>query len=259
MKKELILEVKSLHKSYHNATGNLEVIRNLDFSAEKGEVICLLGPSGCGKSTLLRCISGFTDFSGQISLLGGSAEKAIAEKTLGFVFQEPSLIPWMNVTDNILLPSRIGKKAINGSDSGKKATALLDMIGLKDFSSYFPNSLSGGMRQRVAFARALLLEPKLLLLDEPFSSIDSLTKVSMMIELKKILSEKQITTLIITHNIEEAAFLADRIFILSSKPARIVQELAISYKQERNLDLLNDPEFYLIAASCRRKLFNHEK
>lgn len=254
-----MLKVSNLTKKYSDSKQSLTVFESLNFHAETGEVICFLGPSGCGKSTLLRCLAGLTPYEGQVILNDHPAEKNPGERNVGFAFQDSTLIGWKSVFDNILLPSQIGKRSTTNFLAKEKAERLIEIIGLNDYTHFYPHQLSGGMRQRVALARALLLSPKVFLLDEPFSFLDSLTRISIMVELKRMLANEKITAVLITHNIEEAAYMSDRVYILGKSPTIITDEVVVSYNHPRDVELLDTEEFTRVVAMCRKKLFRNEK
>lgn len=193
------------------------VFSDLDFAVEKGEFVAVIGPSGCGKTTLLN-------------LLAGSVKadygKVFCDGNLRMVYQQSSLFPWLTVEENI----RLGL----GRNDGQKASEMLKIINLKNFANHFPHQLSGGMKQRVEIGRALIGEAEILLLDEPFSSLDYLTKLNIRSELVRMLKEFPRTTVLVTHDIEEAAQLADRVVVLSGSPAKIQREFYLSSKKPRN-------------------------
>jgi NitT/TauT family transport system ATP-binding protein len=253
-----VLRVKHLTKRFETKENKLTVFENINFSVGPGEVVCLLGPSGCGKSTLLRCLANLTGYEGAISIDGQSPQQATNSKQVGFAFQEAGLINWRSVEDNVLLPSQIGVRTVSTVEAAQRASTLIELMSLRAFKDYFPPMLSGGMRQRTALARALLLTPKLLLLDEPFAALDYLTRLKLMIEFKIILSEQGQSTVLVTHSFEEAAYLADRILVLKSLPSAIIYERVVSYSAPRSENLLSLPEFNEVTNWCREKLFYHE-
>jgi NitT/TauT family transport system ATP-binding protein len=213
----------------------------ISFEVAEHEVLCLLGPSGCGKSTMLNIIAGFESTSGGRTFLNGEAlispgpDRAV-------VFQSPALFPWLNVTDNVAFPLKYGPQAWRqGID--ERTTEYINAVGLSGFELHFPYQLSGGMRQRVALARALIGGPAVLLLDEPFGALDAQTRLSMHELLQSIWQQYLPTVLFITHDVEEAIFLADRILVMTPRPGRIAAEFAVSIDRPRNFEVLTSPGF----------------
>lgn len=209
------------------AFGGKQVIRNVSLTAEPGEIIGLLGTSGCGKSTLLRAISGLdTDYSGTVSINGDTAKQV--HKATGFIFQEPRLLPWLTVLENV----RFG---LDGKKEDKNAIArkYLKSVGLADSESLYPRELSGGMAQRVAIARALVTSPEILLLDEPFSALDAFTKMQLQDLLLEVWKEFRTTIVLVTHDIDEALYLCDRILMLRGAPGEIARELTVGQERPR--------------------------
>lgn len=220
-----ILRVSNLRKNFNE----LLVIDSLSFSVNEGEFFCVLGPSGCGKTTLLRIIAGFEDYEGEVLLKGEKIRKPGSDRVL--VFQDYALFPWRTVIGNVLfgIESKLPKQ-----EALKVAREMLKLVGLEGFENSYPHELSGGMRQRVALARALVCEPELLLMDEPLSALDAQTRMEMQAELVKIWQRTKKTIVYVTHSIEEAVFLADRILVLSKRPARLKALLKVELKRPRN-------------------------
>lgn len=226
MSKKLSISIK--HKTYPGHPA-VKALGNLAFDVAPEETVCVLGPIGCGKSTLLRLIVGIdTDFEGTLIL--GNRTIQGPEKDCGIVFQEPRLLPWCTVRQNISFglydESNRRQFEIQISD-------LIRLLGLSDFTNAFPNQLSGGMAQRVALARALINIPDLLLLDEPFASLDQITKMNLQDELAKVLKAEKTTTLMVTHDIDEAIYLSDRIMIMSQRPGEIVKIFPVKLPKPR--------------------------
>ncbi len=215
-------------------------LREIDFSVREGELVVVVGPSGCGKSTLLRILAGLLAQSdGEASLHGTPITGP--RRDIGVVFQSPVLFPWRTVLGNALLPvdvQRLGREKLRGS-----AMDLLRLVGLDGFEYRFPWELSGGMQQRVALVRALIHDPALLLMDEPFGALDAMTREQMNQELQRIWMERRKTVLFITHSIGEAVYLADRVLVMTPRPGRIADELTIDLPRPRGLDVMNTPEF----------------
>jgi NitT/TauT family transport system ATP-binding protein len=212
----------------------------------EGEFVSLLGPSGCGKSTFLRCLAGIeTPTSGTLTIdripVRGPPDR------LGMAFQRDALLDWFNVLDNVLLPADfLGKKK---ADYEPRARELLRMVGLSKFAMVYPRTLSGGMRQRAAICRALLLDPRILLMDEPFGALDSLTRDQLNVDLHNIYKRQRMTTVFVTHSIAEAVFLSSRVVVFSPRPGRIVEDIPIDLPVERRLAIREEPAF---AAYTRR-------
>ncbi len=219
------LSIMNLEKSYSDISGkNLRVLGPIDLSVQNGEFVCLLGPTGCGKTTLLRVISGLEQADcGEIS-----SEKG----RLGYVFQQGALFPWMNIESNIKFPLKAAGMAADLCRS--KAEEILDLVGLYEFRKSFPHELSGGMQQRTALARGLVTGPDLLLLDEPFASLDTRTGINLQEMLRNLCRRLSTTVIFVTHNIEEAVYLSDRIVVMGHRPGRIVRDESLSLEWPRN-------------------------
>ena len=201
------------------------------------EFVSLIGPSGCGKTTLLRAIGGLTGASsGTITLSGMTPQELQRRKGIGFVSQDAALLPWRTALENVCLPFQVNDGS-NGSDSLATAEQTLNAVGLADFARYYPHQLSGGMRQRVAFARALAFGPGLLLMDEPLSALDEMTREEMRYELLQLWERQRPTVIFVTHSIPEAVVLSDRVVVLSSRPGEIVDDIAIDLPRPRQQEV----------------------
>jgi NitT/TauT family transport system ATP-binding protein len=242
------LDIDAVDKIYGTRGGRITALKNVTLSVDTAEFVSLLGPSGCGKSTLLRCVSGLERPSaGRISLHG---QKVVdPPDDMGMVFQRDVLLDWLTVERNILLPSRI--RGLRSEEWAPKARALLDTIGLSGFENRFPWELSGGMRQRVAICRALLLDPLLLLMDEPFGALDAMTRDELNLELQRVWLANAKTVLFVTHSIPEAVFLSDRVIVMSRSPGRVVDSVAIDLPRPRALSIRETPEFGRYVARIR--------
>jgi NitT/TauT family transport system ATP-binding protein len=224
----------------------LPAIADVSFGVPSGQFLSVLGPSGCGKSTLLRLIGGLLRPShGGVEVQGELPARAQARRDIGFVFQDPALLPWRNVSSNIRLPLEIDgerRRRLPHPD------ALLDLVGLTDFSKYYPHQLSGGMQQRVAIARALAFDPSLLLMDEPFGALDEITRGDMRYELLRIWQSQAApagrkTVVFVTHSITEAVTMSDRVIVMSPRPGRVVADVDIELARPRTEEIERSPAF----------------
>jgi NitT/TauT family transport system ATP-binding protein len=234
------LLVDGLSLVYATTRGPLPALQGLDFGLKAGEFVSLLGPSGCGKSTLLKLVTGLLrPTTGHIRLAG--AEVDGPRPDVGIVFQQPTLLPWKRVIDNVLVPIRA-----RGADVSRyrdKAQSLLEMVGLPRFADHYPHELSGGMQQRVGIARALLADPQLLLMDEPFAALDAMTRETMMDDLLRIWGDSGKTVLFITHSIPEAVYLSDRVLVMGPRPGRIVETMTVDLPRPRTMATMAQPAF----------------
>ena len=218
----------------------------------RNEFITLVGPSGCGKSTLLRIVAGLILPTAGRASIGGAAITEPRSET-GIVFQAPTLLPWASVLDNVLFPLRMMHRI--DSTSTDKAMALLKLVGLSGFEGKSPRELSGGMQQRVAICRALVHDPDILLMDEPFGALDALTREEMTMELLRIWSERPKTVLFVTHSITEAVVLADRVVVMSPRPGRIQEIIKIGLPRPRSFETEATPEFHEASQHIRQLIF----
>jgi NitT/TauT family transport system ATP-binding protein len=242
-----VLRIKAVRKLYRD----LEAIRNVSFDVADGEFLSLLGPSGCGKSTLLMMVAGLIDSTeGEIAVNG----KAVAgpRREVGVVFQQPVLLPWRKVLDNVLFPIELLK--LPRSQYEKRAMDLLAMAKIDDFAHHLPRQLSGGMRQRVSICRALIHDPRILLMDEPFSALDALTRDEMGIELLRIWQANRKTVIFVTHSIREAVLLSDRVLVMGRRPSTIVEELAIDLPRPRHIAMTEDESFNRFVRTLRKAI-----
>jgi NitT/TauT family transport system ATP-binding protein len=225
------IEVANLRKSYATIDGEILTLDGLTFRIEPGEFVSVLGPSGCGKTTVLKIIAGLVaPSSGSVKVDGVTVIGP--QRKIGLVFQIPALMKWRTALGNVLLPSEI--LGLERGPAQVRARELLELVGLSDFTSRYPRELSGGMQQRVGIARALAHDPAILLLDEPFSALDMMTRNQLNIELLRIWSERRKTSLLVTHSIPEAVFLSDRVVVLGPRPARILDVVPISLPRPRD-------------------------
>ena len=226
----LILEAESLYKRYETANGGLLAVDNISFGVSAGEFLCIVGPSGCGKTTLLQLLGGLLPPTGGAVRLAG-VPLFNPHPEIGIVFQKPNLMPWRTVLDNVLLPLQINR--IPTAEAKQRVEETLRLVGLGEFAQTYPKALSGGMEQRVAVARALVQQPRILLLDEPFGALDALTRERLNQTLLNIWRNQNLTALMVTHNIREAVFLADRVLVLSPRPATVSAEFTIDLPRPR--------------------------
>ena len=234
--------------------GRIVALQGASFDVEPGSFVSLVGPSGCGKSTLLRLIAGLIEPStGTLTVHGRPVEGPNPD--VGMMFQRATLLDWRTSLENVLLPTDLAGKVTEADRN--RAADLLRMVGLKDFLHSFPSQLSGGMQQRVALARLLQTGADVLLLDEPFGALDEFTRDRLNIELLRIVAEVKATTLFVTHNISEAIFLADHVFVMSSRPGRIAAIVDVSFERPRPLAIQTSPEFNALVAEVRDILGEH--
>lgn len=226
-----LLRLQKVKKSFFGLKGEeIEVLTNIDLEVKQGEFVCLLGPSGCGKSTLLNIVAGLLlPDAGAVMV----DEQPVGAGRVGMVFQEGGLFPWLTVLDNVAFGLRI--KGMGKKDARAKAREYLRRVHLEEFAFIYPHQLSGGMRQRVAIARTLAMDPPFLLMDEPFSALDTRTRTLLQQELLHIWQQTRKGILFVTHSIEEALLLADRVVVLSGRPARIKQEVTLPFPRPRDL------------------------
>ena len=223
--------------------GNVRALDPVDLDVPDGSFVAIVGPSGCGKSTLLRLVAGLLPVSdGAVEVGGIQHTKPVTE--LGFVFQQPTLLDWRTVLGNVLF--QVEMRGLPARSYRDRGLALLDQVGLGEFANSHPHQLSGGMRQRVALARALVHDPGLLLMDEPFGALDALTREQMRLDLEALWLRRRMTTLFVTHSVDEAVLLADRVVVMSPRPGRVERVIDIPIDRPRGLRARRDPEFLRI-------------
>ncbi len=243
-----VIAVKDVGKEYQTPRGSVRALEAIDLTVAEGEFVAIVGPSGCGKSTLLKILAGLLATTrGEVRLRGVPVTGP--RRDIGVVFQSPVLFPWRTVLDNVLLP--VDVQRLRRAESVSRALELLALVGLAGFERRYPWELSGGMQQRVAITRALIHNPAMLLMDEPFGALDALTRESMNVELQRIWLERRETVLFITHSISEAVFLADRVFVMTARPGRILEEVAVGIPRPRALEVMAAPEFGSIVNRIR--------
>jgi NitT/TauT family transport system ATP-binding protein len=234
------LHIAGLEKVYPSRKGAIFALRDVNLSVGAAEFVSLLGPSGCGKSTLLRCVAGLERPTAGTIVLHGSTVSA-PPVDMGVVFQRDVLLDWLTVVGNVLLPAKIRRLPLD--IWRPKAERLLEIIGLDNFTDRFPWELSGGMRQRVAICRALLLEPTLLLMDEPFGALDAMTRDELNLELQRLWLADAKTVLFVTHSIAEAVFLSDQIVVMSRSPGHVVETVMVDLPRPRELPIRETQDF----------------
>ncbi|MHB0857983.1 MAG: ABC transporter ATP-binding protein [Anaerolineae bacterium] len=248
---EPVLVAQHVQMVFESPDSRLEALAEADFRVAHNEFVAIIGPSGCGKSTLLRILGGLVrPTSGRVLFKGQPL--AQPRREIGFMFQRANLMPWRSALDNIALPLEI--EGLSRDEARRRACAVLEMVGLQDFGGALPRDLSGGMGQRVSLARALVHDPDVLLLDEPFGALDALTRERMNLELLSIWQRRRKTVVMVTHNIQEAIFLSDRVLAMSPRPGRIEQQVEIDLPRPRALDDLYDPRFQDLAHTLRDSL-----
>jgi NitT/TauT family transport system ATP-binding protein len=245
---EPILQIKNLSATFSNGQQGLQALHQVSFSVDSQEFVCVLGPSGSGKSTLLRILAGLLPASeGEVLYCGRPL--AGPQPDIGFVFQKSNLMPWRTVVDNITLPLEL--RRIERSEALRQAQEMVELVGLTGFEATLPRDLSGGMAQRVAIARALVHDPQVLLLDEPFGSLDALTRERMGSELLRIWQRRRKTVIMVTHSISEALFLADRVIVFSRRPGQLRMDLPVDLPRPRLEGIRYTPAFGDLARQLR--------
>ncbi|MDB5922976.1 MAG: Sulfonate transporter ATP-binding protein [Betaproteobacteria bacterium] len=247
------LAVRDLNKTFQIGTEQVEALREVNLVIDKGEFVCLIGASGCGKSTLLRIIAGFEPpTSGHVDIYDHPVTGPGSDR--GMVFQDYALFPWLTVRENIAFGPR--QKGLAASKVGEIADEYVQMVGLSPFADRFPSQLSGGMKQRVAIARVLANDANILLMDEPFGALDALTREQLQDELLQIWSRTGVTVIFVTHSVEEATLLADRVVVMTAGPGRIETDIAISLERPRDV---SSPGFNDVRRTLTQRLTSHLK
>jgi NitT/TauT family transport system ATP-binding protein len=243
-----LVSVANVQKTYFTRQAPVLAVASASLDVARGEFVSLLGPSGCGKSTLLMMIAGLEQPTGGSILLGGSEVKE-PRREIGVIFQDATLLPWKSALENVLFPARILKLPIEVYR--ERALELLAMVGLAGFEHKKPSQLSGGMRQRVAICRALIHDPDILLMDEPFSALDAITRDQMNVALSEILETYRKTVIFVTHSIREAAFLSDRVLVMGGRPSTIVLDEKMPFERPRRFEIEETPEFVRVCRKLR--------
>jgi NitT/TauT family transport system ATP-binding protein len=252
------VELENVRLAYGRGSGGTLAVDGATLSIERGEFAAIVGPSGCGKSTILKMVSGLLSATGGLVSVDGQRVTQ-PRKDCGIAFQNPTLLPWRTTLDNILLSIEIAEEHARKYRRDKQpylaaARDLLSTVGLGGFEDRFPWQLSGGMQQRASLCRALIHQPKLLLLDEPFAALDAFTREELWQVLQNLYLKHRFTVILVTHDLREAAFLADRIFIMSKRPGRIVSETKVDFKRPRTLDDCFAPSFVEAVHELRARI-----
>ncbi|HUH88053.1 MAG TPA: ABC transporter ATP-binding protein [Pusillimonas sp.] len=252
---ETLVELENISMAYGDGDTAVRAIEDVTLSIDKGEFIAVVGPSGCGKSSLMKLISGLhPPLSGSLTVEGRPVKGPL--KSVGMAFQASNLLPWRNCVDNILLPLEIVqpyRKKISSQRAQykEKAVQLLNSVGLTGFTDKFPWELSGGMQQRASICRALIHEPEILMLDEPFGALDAFTREELWCTLRDIQQERKVTVMLVTHDLREAVFLADTVYVMSNRPGRVVKKCSVNLPRPRDIEVTYGKEFQDIVYELR--------
>lgn len=244
-----MIEIKNLSKGWYKNARFYPAIQNIDLCVNEGEIITIIGPSGCGKTTLLRLIAGLIQPSkGRVNILQDLSKRNTVKK-LSIVFQNSVLLPWRNVEGNVCLPNEL-----DGREKNSTVHQNLKLVGLENYKNYFPKELSGGMQQKVALARALVLNSSLLLLDEPFGSLDEINRNKLNLELLQIHEKLKPTIILVTHSIQEAVFLSDRIVVMSSSPSSVKKIVSVKLPKNKEISIKETEQFQRYVQCIRESL-----
>ena len=247
------IKVKQLSKIFETKNGGFEALSEVNLEVKKGNFVSIIGPSGCGKTTLMRCLSNLEDTSnGSIEINGKTPDVARKDRDFGMVFQSSGLLSWRNSIDNVMLPVELSGENTNSYKN--KVTELLGLVNLLGFEKSYPHELSGGMQQRVSIARSLILEPKILFMDEPFGALDEIVRDHLNEQLLELWRKTEKTVVFVTHSIPEAVFLSTHIVVMSPRPGKIFDIIKSPLPSKRDLSIRETPEFLKIAQRVREGL-----
>ena len=248
-----VVAITDVSKTFETSGGRTTALEGINLTIEPGEFVSLIGPSGCGKSTLLRVIGDLTSpTSGSVVVNGKPARQARLDRDYGIVFQAPVLFDWRSVQANVALPLEV--KGMAGAERERRVQAMLELVELRDFARHYPYQLSGGMQQRVSIARALALEPSILLMDEPFGALDEMTRERMNSEVQRIWQQTGTTVVFVTHSIPEAVFLSSKVVVMSPRPGRIVRAIDIDLPRPRTDDSRETARYFELITEVRETL-----
>jgi len=260
---DAFVELQKVTHTYGRGDKEVRALESTDLRIEKGDFIALVGPSGCGKSTILKLVTGLINASSGVVFVAG--REVTAEVRVGMAFQNPTLLPWLTLRDNVMLPLKIVApfrqeyRAKRRSEFRDRVDALLAQVGLAGFADKYPWQLSGGMMQRASLCRALVHEPQLLMLDEPFGALDQFTREELWGIMQELWMTRRPTVLLVTHDLKEAVYLANRICVMQARPGRIIQESVVGFARPRTIALSYDPEFVTLTQRLRELIMRPAK
>ena len=235
-----LIAVQNVSRVFTSGARTVHALDKVSFEIQAGDFVSLVGPSGCGKSTLLKIVSGLLPaFFGSVAVNDKPVDEPL--ENVGMVFQSPVLLKWRPVLGNVLLPVEFAK--LDLASHRERARSLLKLVGLEGFEEMYPHQLSGGMQQRVSLCRALVMDPQLLLMDEPFGALDAMTRDELDIELLRIWQDRRKTVLFVTHSIQEAVFLSDHVIVMSARPGRLLEQITIQLPRPRTMEMISTPRF----------------
>jgi NitT/TauT family transport system ATP-binding protein len=249
-----IVQADNISHYYRQGLDSQPVLQGISLTVKSGEIVAIVGASGCGKSTLVRLLAGLDrPTAGEILIAGDPPQQALAKYAIGLAFQKPILFPWWTVLDNILLPIKLRQRRISREDK-QQAIAYLTQLGIGNAGHLYPRQLSGGMLQRAAIARALMGEPKVLMLDEPFSAVDEITREQLWVDFHQVWRQQHLSVILVTHSIHEAVFMSNRVLVMSRHQGKIEAEFLIPLGRDRSDDLLDSGEYLKLVKNIRGSL-----